>query len=743
MTLPASPELLQESGLYENLRRVISVVDELRDAGLQQYVNLPRIAVVGGQSSGKSSVLESIVGADFLPRGDGVVTRRPLELRLIHTPPPVSSPTYAVFATDPSKRYTSFPDVKAEIERQTEVVAGKNKGIVDDPIVLTIYSSTCPDLTLIDLPGITRVPVKGSDQTENIEQITKNMAMRYIQDPRTIILAVVAANQDMSTSDALQMSRLVDPTGVRTIGVITKIDIMDPGTDARKMLLNEEVHLRLGYVGVKNRGQQDIRDQVKVKEALDKEKRWFMEHGKYGDLMEKSMLGTEALVDKLTKILFTHIKAVLPQIKKEIADRKKKVAERLSVLGDGVPEDVSEQTQMIWQLVSDYSDMLKNQIKGKYDRRLAAYGTGSSAGGSSGGAQIRQMLNTYLAEYDGMRITGDLSDEDIDTAIRMHEGDSLPGFPSPDIFEYLILPYLKKLEDPSVECLTQVSGALEALADRTAKVVFRRFPRLADQVVDLTNNCVARLRDRTKTVIEEIIQAETGYLFTNDRWYLDQYAGILRPSQHQQQAQSAPAVGVAAAGAAAAPNTTLQTATPPPTATGGRGYVQEMRARLDAYFAVVLRNVRDAIPKSIGFFLVRAIQDKLQYELYHALNKSEILSALLGEPDSIRAERKALQKQLAVLENSSNVLSKDPAIVALQVDNLGIDEEVKKTVAPSAPGVQSATRQSASQPSSAGGGGGGLFGPVTRQVKAAASSLFDNTSSLPSTRRMPNNPLFE
>lgn len=73
--------------LFENLRKLINVIDELRDVGLQNYITLPRIAVLGTQSSGKSSLLESIVGLDFLPRGEGVVTRRPLEMRLVHIQP--------------------------------------------------------------------------------------------------------------------------------------------------------------------------------------------------------------------------------------------------------------------------------------------------------------------------------------------------------------------------------------------------------------------------------------------------------------------------------------------------------------------------------------------------------------------------------------------------------------------------------------------------------------------------------
>merc|ERR1712113_544449 len=100
---------------------------------------------------------------------------------------------------------------RQEIERQTEAVAGGNKGIVNDPIVLTVYATGAPDLALIDLPGITRVPVKGSDQREDIEKVTKDMTLHYVNDPRTIILCVLPANQDMSVSDSLHIQRQVDP----------------------------------------------------------------------------------------------------------------------------------------------------------------------------------------------------------------------------------------------------------------------------------------------------------------------------------------------------------------------------------------------------------------------------------------------------------------------------------------------------------------------------------------------------
>lgn len=92
-----------------------------------------------------------------------------------------------------------------------------------------------------------------SDQREDIEKVTVDMATRYCADPRTIILCVVPANADISTSDALMIARKLDKEGDRTLGVLTKIDIMDKGTSAKEVLLNKAIPLKLGYVGVKNR----------------------------------------------------------------------------------------------------------------------------------------------------------------------------------------------------------------------------------------------------------------------------------------------------------------------------------------------------------------------------------------------------------------------------------------------------------------------------------------------------------
>lgn len=222
---------------------------------------------------------------------------------MVHTPNALGGKPWAVFEEWPNEKWFDFLEVREKIELLTDKHAGKNKGIIKEAIKMTIYSPDCPDLTIIDLPGITRIPLKNSDQPENIEEITKGICSEYCSDERTVILCVVPANQDMSTQDSLKMAMDIDRDGKRTIGVITKIDIMDAGTDVRGLLLGNDFPLALGYVGVKNRSQQDIKDKVPVAKALLKEDQYFSSSPVY-QTIPREHLGTKALVEKLSTVLF-------------------------------------------------------------------------------------------------------------------------------------------------------------------------------------------------------------------------------------------------------------------------------------------------------------------------------------------------------------------------------------------------------------------------------------------------------
>ena len=175
--------------------QLITVVNKLQDAFSvlgSSPLSLPQIAVVGGQSAGKSSVLENIVGRDFLPRGSGIVTRRPLVLKLVNEPG--LKDDWGEFLHAKGKKFMDYEQIRAEIENATENDPRcANKGISRIPINLTIHSASVLNLTLVDLPGMTRVAV--GDQPKDINDQIRAMLMEYITQENTIILAVSPANQ--------------------------------------------------------------------------------------------------------------------------------------------------------------------------------------------------------------------------------------------------------------------------------------------------------------------------------------------------------------------------------------------------------------------------------------------------------------------------------------------------------------------------------------------------------------------
>ncbi len=167
-----------------------------------------------------------------MPRGTNIVTRRPTIIQLNYTS--FAERPWAEFTHRPGEKYFDFAKVKEEIEVDTERIAGKNKNISPDPIIVKIYSRNVVDLTLVDMPGMTKVPT--GDQPFDIESKIVDLNMRFISPKNSIIMAVCAANVDLANSDALKISRRIDPFGERTIGVITKIDLMDEGTNAIEIL---------------------------------------------------------------------------------------------------------------------------------------------------------------------------------------------------------------------------------------------------------------------------------------------------------------------------------------------------------------------------------------------------------------------------------------------------------------------------------------------------------------------------
>ncbi len=356
---------------------LIKLVNKLQDAftnvGIQNPIDLPQITVLGSQSSGKSSVLENIVGRDFLPRGTGIVTRRPLVLQLINRPAAPkangdaadkdlkganNADEWGEFLHLPGEKFFDFDKIREEIVRDTELKTGKNAGISPQPINLRIYSPNVLTLTLVDLPGLTKVPV--GDQPRDIERQIRDMVLKFISKPNAVILAVTAANTDLANSDGLKLARDVDPEGTRTVGVLTKVDLMDAGTDVVDILAGRVIPLRLGYVPVVNRGQRDIDQKKLVTAALTAEKDFFENHPSYRS--KAQYCGTPFLARKLNTILMHHIRNTLPDIKNKIGTQLAKFQAELASLGGPMGETNS--AGVVLQIITEFANEFRTVIDG-------------------------------------------------------------------------------------------------------------------------------------------------------------------------------------------------------------------------------------------------------------------------------------------------------------------------------------------------------------------------------------------
>lgn len=482
----------------ENLIESVSQLQEVISlAKIQVPIELPRLIVVGSQSSGKSSVLESIVGIDFLPRGTGIVTRCPLVLRLIKSYEDQDFATFQHIGND--CRFTDFPDVRQEIERINAEIA-TTMGVSTKEIFLNIYSRKVVDLTLIDLPGIIKNPLK--NQSSDLDKQINKMIYDYAKQSNSIILAISPANNDLANSDALKVARNVDPEGNRTLGIITKIDLMDRGTNALEMLEGRLYKLKLGYIGVVCRAQEDIVNKVPLEVHLEKEKNFFQSHPVYKSL--SSQLGFSYLTQRLSQIFKKHLLVTIPKIKLEIENLLHSTNKELNEFGNSL-ESQPEKNEMIFKVITGFSKCFEDFIEGKdLENCFREF---------AGGSMILYIFKSFYHE-EIFKVETIEQVPDIEIRVAMLNATGIKGvlFIPETAFENLVVDIVKRYEKPSLECLYKVRGELYRIISAIKIPEFKRFPKLHENFVRIAVSVVDGLIPGAEKNISQIIECETNYL---------------------------------------------------------------------------------------------------------------------------------------------------------------------------------------------------------------------------------------
>lgn len=529
------------------MERLIPIVNKLQDlfseTGLDNPIDLPQIMVVGAQSSGKSSVLENVVGESIFPRGTGIVTRRPIVVQLYCTardklnhsedpngmfredgsynlsdgaptdpksiPAGAENQAYAEFLHKPGVRFYNFEDVRAEIDRETDRVTGKNKGISPKAINLRVYSPHVVNLTVVDLPGLTKVPV--GDQPSDIERLIRAMVLSYIERPNAIILAVHPATTDLATSDALQIARQADPEGKRTLGVITKLDLMDKGTDAMEMLTGKVIPLKLGYIGVICRGPADLRAGKSIQQAREDEIRFFRSHPVYRRLLPQ--LGTQTLARTLSTLLMKHIRDTLPDIRQKMSQQLSEWRKELQTLGPAF-EGADDLGGALLNVINRYSSEFAKSLEGNSQQTVNTQEL-------YGGARINYLFNDiYAKELRSMDAFEGLTREDIRTAIRNATGHRSPLFVPELAFELLVKKQIARFIPPAYSCVDLVYDELVRLVLNCESELLQRYENLRAEILACAQNLLRELKQPCLEMVQNLIAMETSYISVNHKDFI-------------------------------------------------------------------------------------------------------------------------------------------------------------------------------------------------------------------------------
>jgi dynamin 1-like protein len=363
--------------------------------------------------------------------------------------------------------------------------------------------------------SLLKVPI--GDQPTDIEKQTRSLITEYIAKPNSIVLAVSPANVDIVNSEALKLARSVDPVGKRTIGVLTKLDLMDHGTNALDILSGRVYPLKLGFIGVVNRSQQDILVNKPLSEALSSEKEFFRHHPAYRNMANRC--GTEYLARSLNTTLMSHIRERLPDIKARLNTLMGQTQQELASYGDVAFTGKEHRGSLILQLMTRFASSFISSIDGTSSE--------ISTKELCGGARIYYIFNSVFGNsLETIDPTHNLSVMDIRTAIRNSTGPRPSLFVPEMAFDLLVKPQIKLLEIPSQRCVELVYEELIKICHTCGSTELSRYPRLQGRLIEVVSELLRERLGPSSSYVESLIAIQRAYINTNHPNFLGAAAAM-------------------------------------------------------------------------------------------------------------------------------------------------------------------------------------------------------------------------
>ncbi|KAK1379719.1 Dynamin-related protein 4C [Heracleum sosnowskyi] len=628
------------SSYNDRIRPLLDAIDKLRDLNvMQEGIQLPTIVVVGEQSSGKSSVLESLAGIS-LPRGDGICTRVPLVIRLQNHAQSDSllqlEYLTKVVSTDES-------NVAIAINLATDEIAGNGKGISHTPLTLVVKKNGVPDLTMIDLPGITRVPVHG--QPEDIYEQISDIIMEFIKPKESIILNVLSATVDFPTCESIRMSQLVDKTGERTLAVVTKSDKAPDGLHEKVMA--DDVKIGLGYVCVRNR----IGDES-YEEARMKETKLFQAHPLLKKI-DKSMVGVPVLAKRLVQIQANIISKCLPDIVKKINMKLNANVSELNNLPQKL-SSVAEATTTFMRIVGLSRESLKKLlVRGEFEE----YPDDKSMHCT---ARVAELLDKFSED---IKISSD-NNSFLMTEIEVLEETkaiALPNFLPRSAFQALLHLKIKAMAEIPANFIAKVWDYVETVVIAVVVHHCEKYPQFQSHMTVAARNLISSVKEKSTERVLEIVEMEKLAGYTCDPQYLAEWKKHLAYSGNLNQNNSVINLGFFG-------NINVSHLMNYPI--GIKSEAFDLKCRITAYWEVVIKRMVDCIALQLLLSIQRFANGEMEAEIVNEVMdmKEGGIERLLIEMPSVALKRERLNKSISLLKESRAVVAKIMDKIAVSDD---------------------------------------------------------------------------
>lgn len=359
-------------------------IADLRARGVGSYIHLPHIVVCGDRSVGKSSVLEAVTGIPF-PRDEGLCTRFPTKIVLRHVKASEKITATIILALSRSTeekrklkrfqyRLESFQTLPDVIAKAGELMGVRGYGnhtdgprFSGDTLRIEVEKPCGPHLTLIDLPGLFEVACEGQSEIET--KIVNDLAEKHLTNNLAIILAVVQASNDVQNQEVIQKSRRFDPEGQRTIGIITKPDLINEGAEftIAKLAKNKgNVRLNLGWFLLKNPSPKDRKFGISKEQRSAKEKAFFQQGLWQEHHLDLKRIGIEPLQKCVQGLLDSHIKRELPYVHQQLLSSLEEIQSKLANISLSRNSAVECRVYLI-QISTEFSALCEAGANGHYN----------------------------------------------------------------------------------------------------------------------------------------------------------------------------------------------------------------------------------------------------------------------------------------------------------------------------------------------------------------------------------------